>query len=60
MTKKEREKEIDRLEKRLIKLKNENMEERCTCKGHEHSGGAGGCYWGGRLGLPRCGCTARE
>lgn len=28
----------------------------CTCKGHDHQGGHGGCYFGGSL-VPRCTCT---
>lgn len=30
----------------------------CTCKGHAHAGGVGGCYFGGTL-VPRCPCKWR-
>ena len=28
----------------------------CTCDGHDHGGGKGGCYFGGCLGVPACTC----
>lgn len=48
---------IRQLEDELTRRKNASIGG-CTCDGHLHSGGAGGCYFGGLL-VPACDCTAR-
>ena len=46
----------EEMDSKRFKVTIEPINNACTCKGHEHSGGCGGCYFGGLSGKV---CTCR-